>query len=258
MDNEKKNRILSKLRKLMDLKESARELGNEGEANAAAAGITRLLMEYNLNESDIPSEERTDNPIIMEKIPAECRGHRGNWFTLMVNEICRNNLCNMIRSTGYDASTFKKYNMLNIIGRKSNVDVVLYLVNYLSTQFQSIGRTKYKERQDQYHWLRESKSTYLTSFLLGCVSGLREKYNEMQQQVKQNSGSAVTALVLTTKEENDRYARETLGMRPKTVIMGASRHVTASAYNSGKQTGREANLSPAISGASSRNLIANH
>ena len=44
----KKDKILEKLRKLMNLKESATALGNEGEANAAAAGITRLLMEYNL------------------------------------------------------------------------------------------------------------------------------------------------------------------------------------------------------------------
>ena len=45
----KKDKILEKLRKLMNLKESATALGNEGEANAAAAGITRLLMEYNSN-----------------------------------------------------------------------------------------------------------------------------------------------------------------------------------------------------------------
>lgn len=45
-----KDKILEKLRKLMNLKESATALGNEGEANAAAAGITRLLMEYNLTE----------------------------------------------------------------------------------------------------------------------------------------------------------------------------------------------------------------
>lgn len=40
----KKDKILEKLRKLMNLKESATALGNEGEANAAAAGITRLLI----------------------------------------------------------------------------------------------------------------------------------------------------------------------------------------------------------------------
>lgn len=39
VDNPKIDRILEKLRKLMDLEASARNLGNEGEANAAAAGI---------------------------------------------------------------------------------------------------------------------------------------------------------------------------------------------------------------------------
>ena len=50
----KRDKILEKLRKLMNLKESAKALGNEGEAHAAAAGIARLLMEYNLSEEDIP------------------------------------------------------------------------------------------------------------------------------------------------------------------------------------------------------------
>lgn len=61
----KKDKILEKLRKLMNLKESATALGNEGEANAAAAGITRLLMEYNLTENDIPEarEVRESNCI---------------------------------------------------------------------------------------------------------------------------------------------------------------------------------------------------
>ena len=45
----KRDKILEKLRKLMNLKESAKALGNEGEAHAAAAGIARLLMEYILS-----------------------------------------------------------------------------------------------------------------------------------------------------------------------------------------------------------------
>ena len=63
----KRDKILEKLRKLMNLKESATELGNEGEANAAAAGITRLLMEYNLSESDIPEQEKIDKIIANQK-----------------------------------------------------------------------------------------------------------------------------------------------------------------------------------------------
>lgn len=75
---EKRDKILEKLRKLMNLKESATELGNEGEANAAAAGITRLLMEYNLSESDIPEQEKIDNPVISEEIPFKTEMSSGN------------------------------------------------------------------------------------------------------------------------------------------------------------------------------------
>lgn len=51
----------------MNLKESATALGNEGEANAAAAGITRLLMEYNLTENDIPEQEKLENQLYQKK-----------------------------------------------------------------------------------------------------------------------------------------------------------------------------------------------
>ena len=63
----KKDKILEKLRKLMNLKESATALGNEGEANAAAAGITRLLMEYNLTENDIPGAREIRESTVYQK-----------------------------------------------------------------------------------------------------------------------------------------------------------------------------------------------
>ena len=68
-NEEKLQRILDKLRKLMDLQSSARSIGNEGEANAAAAGISRLLKEYDLTLEDIPAEARPQNPVDLEEIP---------------------------------------------------------------------------------------------------------------------------------------------------------------------------------------------
>ena len=81
----KKDKILDKLRKLMNLKESATELGNKGEANAAAAGITRLLMEYNLTENDIPENEKIDNPIVSEEIPFKVSEANGSWYGKLIS-----------------------------------------------------------------------------------------------------------------------------------------------------------------------------
>ena len=60
MEKNHKNiqKILLKLRKLMDLKASATQCGELGEANAAAAGITRLLREDDLTMQDIPTDAK--------------------------------------------------------------------------------------------------------------------------------------------------------------------------------------------------------
>ena len=90
MDTDK---ILQKLRKLMNLKESAAAVGNVGEANAAAAGITRLLLEYNLSEKDIPEQDKIDNPIAVEDIPYRTSVENGVWYRELVQTVCYFNFC---------------------------------------------------------------------------------------------------------------------------------------------------------------------
>ena len=58
------SKIFNKLQKIINLRDAA---GTEGEAQAAAFLVTKLLYEYNLKESDIP-EQIDINPIIMEAI----------------------------------------------------------------------------------------------------------------------------------------------------------------------------------------------
>ena len=47
-------KITERIRKLIRLKESATQIGSEGEAHAAAAAVHRLLMEYNLSLLALP------------------------------------------------------------------------------------------------------------------------------------------------------------------------------------------------------------
>ena len=88
-----KDKILEKLRKLMNLKESALSLGNEGEAFAAAAGITRLLIAYNLSETDIPTQERIENPVVAEEIPFKPEISSGIWYQSLIGVVCKYNMC---------------------------------------------------------------------------------------------------------------------------------------------------------------------
>lgn len=204
----KRDKILEKLRKLMNLKESAKALGNEGEANAAAAGIARLLMEYNLSEEDVPEQEKLDNPVIAEEIPYKVEMSNGVWYDFLVSTVCEYNMCRSLI-----ISRPKNYRMVRdkfqIIGRKKNVEVVLYLISFLAHQFVIIGKRKYPNYR--YEYVRKYGITpktlamYMKSFLYGCVIGLNDKFSSMKQDLEETSN--VTALVVASKAEIDEFLK---------------------------------------------------
>lgn len=203
----KKDKILEKLRKLMNLKESAKELGNEGEANAAAAGITRLLMEYNLTENDIPEQEKLENPIVSEEIPFKAEVS-GNWYSNLVSVVCEYNMCrNLIVSTRTNGRM--KRDKFEIIGRKKNVEVVLYLISFLAHQFIAIGKRGYPQYEHDCIWMYgkhpQSLKVYLKSFLYGCVIGVNDKFEEGKKVLEKETN--ITALVRTTKSEIDDFLK---------------------------------------------------
>ena len=180
----KRDKILEKLRKLMNLKESAKALGNEGEAHAAAAGIARLLMEYNLSEEDIPEQD------------------------FLVSTVCEYNMCRSLI-----VSRPKNYRMVRdkfqIIGRKKNVEVVLYLISFLAHQFVIIGKRKYPNYKYEcirkYGITPKTLAMYMKSFLYGCVIGLGDKFASMKQGLEETSN--VTALVVASKAEIDEFLK---------------------------------------------------
>lgn len=203
----KKNKILEKLRKLMNLKESATALGNEGEANAAAAGITRLLMEYNLTENDIPEQEKLENPIVSEEISFKAE-ISGNWYETLVSVVCEYNMCrNLIVSTRTNGRM--KRDKFEIIGRKKNVEVVLYLISFLAHQFIAIGKRDYPQYEHDCIWMYgkhpQSLKVYLKSFLYGCVIGVNDKFEEGKKVLEKETN--ITALVHTTKSEIDDFLK---------------------------------------------------
>ncbi len=203
-----KDKILAKLRKLMNLKESASAIGNEGEAAAAAAGISRLLLMYNLTESDIPEQERIDNPIVCEEIPFKPEVQGGQWYEALVNVICKYNLCETLVVSTYRKKRYQK-DKFQIIGRQKNVEVVLYLISFLSNKFYQTGKKEYPLYKHDCLFRKgvipKTEIMYLRSYLYGCVIGLLDKLkaerNELQKQCD------ITSLVVSSKAEIDDFLK---------------------------------------------------
>ena len=145
MEESKKEKILRKLRKLMNLKESAAQIGNEGEAYAAAAGIQRLLLEYNLTEDDIPEQEKIDNPIESQRMPYKAPIN-GRWYSSLIMVICEYNMCRSLIVQKCVNGRMKR-DEFEIVGRKKNIEVVMYLTSFFSNKFIQIGKRNYPQYQ---------------------------------------------------------------------------------------------------------------
>jgi hypothetical protein len=170
-----KNSIFNKLRKLINLRDNAAAIGNEGEAQAAASRITYILMEYNMLEKDIPEEEKLDNPIIEVTIPYKSEYCSGSWYSCLIATVSHYNMCKSL------ISSIKVNNRMHrdafiLIGRKNNLEIVQYLISFLSNKFYYIAVKNYKNSD-----LAITRAKYLKSFLSGCISGLILKYKELEK-----------------------------------------------------------------------------
>lgn len=186
--------IKTKLRKLQKLYDSAKKINSEGEAQAAAAAIQRLLTQYNLSMSELGVEE--ENNGITEH---PCSGYTyksigGYWEYRLAYVLCKYNFCKcFMRGT---------YKNLLIVGSKENIEMVNWLRSMLADRFVEFSKKRFKEYQETIDFaLRPiSKDKYQRSYLMGVVEGLEQKLRSEQEQDRKNAeyGAKVNALIVRT------------------------------------------------------------
>lgn len=212
MNDDKLNKILEKLRKLTDLKESAMLCGEEGEANAAASAISRLLLEYDLTLADIPKEQKEKEPIGIEDVPY-CFIYRYlRWYWNLIHVLAQHNNCIDLRHSKFndDGTEEIKY---EIVGRPKNREIVLYLISFLAHQFIGIGKRKYqvyKNNMNEIEQMPISVGKYMDNFLYGCTIGLESK---LQAERSSDTNEKVTALVKTSEHENKEFIEKRMNVK---------------------------------------------
>lgn len=133
----------------------------------------------------------------------------GPWYASLISTVCEYNMCRSLIVSipkGYRMSRDK----FQIVGRKKNVEVVLYLISFLAHQFVVIGKRKYPEYRHKCLWeygvTPKTPAMYMKSFLYGCVIGLDKKFASMKQELQATSN--VTALIVTSKAEIDDFLKD--------------------------------------------------
>lgn len=195
--------ILDKLRKVLALTESP----VEGEAQAAAAHLSRLLQKYNLDIADL---EKRGAAVAVK---AEEKGHdlgkaAFKWKLDLAEGIAEFYFCAPIVN--------RETKKVAFVGRPDNVESLQMLYGWVIDQIRRIAT---EERRKHYDATGEhiDPLRWQVSFGVGAVERLIERLHEMrareQEDASESTGEQVVALVLSREKEISDYLEETYGYR---------------------------------------------
>ena len=174
----KREAVIEKIKKLMELQLSAERVGQKGEAYAAASVIHKLLTQYNLSLCDIDKDDHDSNDgdiIQSEKYDSE--DEYGKWRRMLLLWLAKENYCKLFE-------TGKEYSLMFVVGERNNVFAVIQLYNRLSKIF--LDKSKeylIKEYEEKPDMTLEDQNNYIGSYLYGCAKGLKEYMISLEKSV---------------------------------------------------------------------------
>src|SRR5437660_4654262 len=222
-------RILERIQKLLALTE-ARGATPE-EAASAAAKAQALLFEHHLTMARV-----------------EVNGHNGekkegydktdfllnatrfslSWHRCLLTGICEANFAEAIYGNGAKAY---------IIGRKSDVEVIVYLYQYLSREIERLADLT--RRQEG---VLKNKGRWKVSFCYGAAITIKERLNETQA-TQAAASPASQALVVMTAED---LAKAVSGYFPRLRQLRGGRISNTDGYYRGQTAGRSIDIRPGV------------
>lgn len=209
-NNDKMKKVLDTLQKLKAFYESAKKNDSEGEVEAAAAQINKLLIKYNLTMEDI-EERKEESKIIKEEVSGMNYAMRGWWEVQLTNVLCRFNLC--------ESFTYgRHYEQILIVGKKENVELVKWMKETFAKRYVAISKVRYKEYKKKieegiiYTDDVPTLHRYQRSYLMGVCDGLARKLQEIKDENERQYAQQVTALVVNNKSALQQFYQSE-GMR---------------------------------------------
>lgn len=229
--------IIDKIKKLIALRDGAKAIGSEGEANAAAAAIHRLLTQYNLDMAEVYSSvglseaEHKESPIGRSSNFSTADSYRCGWKQSLLNVLCKYYYCKayIISGTPYMA----------VYGTELNRMTVEYAFNFLTTVFTGLSARRYREVFIEIRVTPRQRDRWVASYLLGCVSGVDDKLRNEQT-------SECTGLMVCHEQMIEKYISETTGKTTGKWHSSSQRSLSGHAFSIGEKDGRRQQVAKAI------------
>jgi hypothetical protein len=183
MDIEK---VLLKAKQLLELSNSTYSIN---EAANAAYKAQELLERHKLSVADLEATSGLLNKeeIVSDKDSLDSMKSKITWKGSLAAQICDINICKC-----WWAKKSGK-NQLEIVGRKSDIDVVRFLYNSIVTQVEILSKASLLKGEGH-------GKTYSNNFKFGAVSAVISRLRAASNSVR-NEYKGTAALVLVNKKE---------------------------------------------------------
>lgn len=190
------DRLMEKLRKILALTTSP----EEGEAQAAAAMLARMLEAYNLDIADLEKRGAAQRPDI------EQRGHdlgkaAFKWKLVLAEQIAEHYYCYALVDSRSKTVAF--------IGRPDNVESLQMLYAWLIDQVKRIARV-----ERRHHYIRTGEHIDPLRWQVGFGEGAAQRLGERLREIRTSQQSeAGSALILSHRSEVSDYLERNHGYR---------------------------------------------
>lgn len=233
-------KILDKIKKLLKKSESAKDIGSIEEAEAFAAKVQELLAKYNLELSQINTDdEQYGDNVEHEYMKAWHSNIGGNDSLHIMRAIAQFNWCYV-----YAVGDMKDNKMV-ILGTPENIEVCKYIHSIVCRIFIDASRAEYKKYVKNEDYIFEGRlkpvtwDTFARAFMKGCAKGLKHKLKSERERFVENNENAY-GLVRTNDIVLQNYV-ETKFKMGKGQRAGKSTDA-GNAYGKGYKTGRDVTI----------------
>ena len=230
--------ILRKIERLLALAESS----NENEAAAAMNKVSELYEKYQVEQLRLESKEDFQSLVIDHKVKRLASFH-GSIASILTSYFS----VKVIFSTRYDKDSLCEFKVLEILGRRENVQLAEYVYWYLVNTLKLLWEN-YQRAQDVRGLAARN------SYYLGVLSGFEKKMRESRKQRShQRRGDAEKALLLVEEGRLNEY----LSFRHPRLhsIKSYQRTGNQKIYQDGVDRGKDLSIHSGVkSGASMRYL----
>jgi len=243
MDKIEKDRIFSKIQKLMNMADG----GTQHEAEIAARMAQKLLLKFNLTMEEVDATvingEMTvgDELFEMGKI---WKKSEGNWIVNLYGAVASNNLCRIITKPKYGWSGHNHTVIgkdIYVIGKMINVELVDFMCKQLIPRVRTGELNAWKAYEG---W--EKRGKYKRGYLIGCVGGISTQlYEQMKESKVENKN--LNALIVV----NDKLVDDYIGNKWPSLGKGRGSSTSSNdGYSKGRKDGRSMSIHKGVKGPS--------